>query len=120
MANYHGAYGQCPVYRSRCRLIGSRYPALGQHAKQERQFWRQCVKLYGVTKLDWLVLYYAQGGVCAICEGVLGRDRFTHIDHDHSTGRVRGLLCARCNGLMKGVDDPDWLSRALAYKSRTA
>lgn len=37
----------------------------------------------------------AQGGVCAICSGV--ERRKLAADHDHETGRVRGLICTRCN-----------------------
>jgi hypothetical protein len=54
---------------------------------------------YGISDLDILAIYDAQVGRCAICPEPL---RFigqagAHIDHDHTTGRVRGLLCARCN-----------------------
>lgn len=41
-------------------------------------------------------LIAAQGGVCAIC-GAPPKTRRLHIDHDHRTDRVRGLLCQRCN-----------------------
>jgi len=65
-----------------------------------------------------------QGGGCAIC----GRTKVTngrwisthakdlHVDHDHETGQVRGLLCNQCNvslGLMD--DEPDRLIRAAEY-----
>jgi len=42
------------------------------------------------------VLLHQQGGVCAICGGV-DRERNLAVDHDHSTGEVRGLLCGNCN-----------------------
>lgn len=58
-----------------------------------------------------------QGGVCAICRKPpkVGGRRL-HIDHDHKTGKVRGLLCARCNrGLAWFCDDPHRLTVASWY-----
>jgi hypothetical protein len=55
----------------------------------------------------------AQGGLCAICEGPLERP---HVDHDHETGKVRGVLCFNCNGgLGKFADSADLLQRAAEY-----
>jgi hypothetical protein len=59
----------------------------------------------------------AQGGGCAIC-GYRPKPggRRLNIDHDHKTGAVRGLLCARCNrGLGWFRDDPDRLEIAATY-----
>jgi hypothetical protein len=59
----------------------------------------------------------AQGGRCAICRSDKpgGRGRFA-VDHCHSSGRVRGLLCVACNaGLGQFRDDPDLLRAAVAY-----
>jgi hypothetical protein len=56
-----------------------------------------------------------QSGVCAICGGGNG-DRRLAIDHDHMTGRVRGLLCSACNraiGLLR--DSPDRFTKAATY-----
>jgi hypothetical protein len=54
---------------------------------------------YGLSKEEWDRLYAAQGGVCALCRipGRLGRHGKLAVDHDHETGRVRGLLCGPCN-----------------------
>jgi hypothetical protein len=54
----------------------------------------------------------AQNGVCAICRTA----EAAHIDHDHVTGAVRGMLCFRCNAALGQLDDnPDVLVRAARY-----
>ena len=73
---------------------------------------------YGRTEAEYNALADAQGGVCAIC-GRNDRARALHVDHDHTTGRVRGLLCNTCNrclGLLK--DDAAVLRSAIAYLER--
>jgi Recombination endonuclease VII len=56
-------------------------------------------KNYGLTDADFWAMFESQSGVCAICMDPLTLDYQTglHIDHDHKTGKVRGLLCGRCN-----------------------
>lgn len=56
-----------------------------------------------------------QGGGCAICAST-PKSRRLHIDHDHKTGVVRGLLCFPCNRLLLGAHrDPARLRAAAAY-----
>lgn len=56
----------------------------------------------------------AQGGGCAIC-GAGPKTRRLHIDHDHMSGKVRGLLCHRCNRALPTWVTRAWLWRALLY-----
>lgn len=79
--------------------------------------WRRDNPGFGLTADDLASLIEVQGGVCAICgrHPKLGGRRLA-IDHDHQTGRVRGLLCYRCNtaiGLLG--DDPDVILRSMKY-----
>jgi hypothetical protein len=58
----------------------------------------------------------AQGGGCAICERPPRPDISLHVDHDHVSGAVRGLLCFRCNNALGDLgDDLQHLERAVAY-----
>jgi hypothetical protein len=67
---------------------------------------------YGITAAEADVMLQQQGGVCAICRAAPA----AHVDHDHSTGRVRALLCFNCNGgLGQFRDDPDVLQAAVFY-----
>lgn len=72
---------------------------------------------YGVTQAQVDAMYDAQGGLCGICRSPqLPSERPFAVDHDHETGRVRGLLCGRCNsGLGLFREDGFLLQRAIAY-----
>ena len=74
--------------------------------------------VYGITEAQILALYVEQGGKCAICLSVMQMTGHSgaHIDHDHETGLVRGLLCRRCNtGLGLFGDNPSTLTAAADY-----
>lgn len=74
---------------------------------------------YGLTLEQIRELEVAQCGECAIC-GVVPEKRLV-IDHDHKTGKVRGLICSRCNiGLGHLGDDVAGVRRALAYLERVS
>lgn len=72
---------------------------------------------FGITQADYDAMFERQAGACAICQCPAEQSyKGLHIDHDHITGRVRGLLCQRCNmalGLLG--DDVDTISKAAAY-----
>lgn len=61
---------------------------------------------YNITEEDYQRMFNEQVGVCKICgrpphgHGKNKRSIVLHIDHDHSTNEVRGLLCSRCNGAL--------------------
>ena len=55
----------------------------------------------GLTLDDYERLLADQGGVCAICKRPPKKRRL-HVDHDHATGKVRGLLCFTCNRYVLG------------------
>jgi hypothetical protein len=70
---------------------------------------------YGLTIDQYRVLLDRQGGKCAICGGNENGRRFA-VDHCHDTGRIRGLLCMKCNtGIGKLRDSVDLLRKAIAY-----
>lgn len=83
------------------------------------------VARYGLTLQEYRDLYNAQHQKCAICTKHLDidlqvgggmRDNRAHIDHDHSTELVRGLLCGSCNMLLGCAKDSiDVLKAAIIY-----
>lgn len=57
-----------------------------------------------------------QGGGCAICGDPPNEKISLHIDHDHGTGEIRGLLCVRCNNAIALLrESPDIMRRAIRY-----
>lgn len=91
-------------------------PGAGSHARKEHRPYPTAATLtkYRLSREDWAKLWDFQGGRCGICN----RPPTTTlcIDHDHKTGKVRGLLHPLCNGkLGKVKDDIEWLRGAMAY-----
>ena len=80
------------------------------------------LKEYGVSLEDYARMLNEQGGVCAICgqpetaKDRIGNPKDLGVDHDHATGKVRGLLCARCNTALGLLGDNAMLaSQAAQY-----
>lgn len=73
------------------------------------------IREYGVTPEIFERMLVEQDLACAICHNGFG-ETIPHIDHDHSTGEVRGLLCSNCNvGIGFLQDDPEVLRSAIKY-----
>ena len=87
-------------------------------AVRSRRHRRALLRLrYGLTPEDYDALMRAQAGRCAACDREFSG--LPHIDHDHRTGTVRGLLCFNCNVMVgNGHDDPAVLRRGAAYLER--
>ena len=81
---------------------------------------------YGIALEEYEKRLAAQGGVCAICKtDKRSRDirtnngRMFPIDHNHKTGKVRGILCSKCNVAMERMDSiEDWGILARRYKEK--
>jgi hypothetical protein len=77
------------------------------------------LRTYGISLADQERMIVEQGGACALCREMFPEKRTTntlHVDHCHTTKKVRGILCMRCNtGLGALGDTVESLERALAY-----
>lgn len=78
---------------------------------------RRIVKVYGGERGDYERLYAFQGGLCAGCRRARGTGRRKlAMDHNHTTGERRGLLCAPCNEIVGHFrDDPEAFRRMAEY-----
>jgi hypothetical protein len=111
------AYNKLPKTREKARkrrsfvrsLPGGKFP----------EFKNRIFREYGLSVRDWAKMYLEQNSRCAACGDFLLFDKSTHIDHDHVSGKVRGLLCHVCNlaiGLAK--DSPEKLRGMADYLER--
>lgn len=84
---------------------------------EQRRKWN-LKRHYGLSPESYMVLLNSQGGVCAICSKPdSGKGSgWLAVDHNHTNGRNRGLLCRQCNGALASMEsDPDWGIKALVY-----
>lgn len=102
-----------------------------QSVKDARKAWKRSPKgkrcarnvqlkaMYGITLAEYEAILALQNGVCAICaKPGSNLKKGLHLDHNHVTGKNRGLLCGSCNTrLVSALEDP-LLEKAQAYLVR--
>lgn len=105
--------GQCrKVYNEKYRRAN---PLVYARSSRKTKLFRA----YGLTEQAFNELLIAQKGGCAVCGSTeWGAGGVPHVDHDHATNEIRGLLCSRCNcGIGMFRDDPELLLEAVRYLS---
>lgn len=111
-----------------CKKCGADRARAWYVANLDKAFATQLRRKFGITREQYDAMLAEQGGMCAICgappaakrnarrrQGVMITPRLV-VDHDHATGKVRGLLCSACNrgiGFLK--DDAATVRFALKY-----
>jgi len=103
-----GYHGKCKV----CYKLKQKRPS----SEQRKDYYLR--RGYGISLEEYSEKLESQNGVCGICGCLPPNNRKKHlaVDHDHNTGKVRGLLCDNCNrglGLLK--DDVETLEKAILY-----
>ncbi len=79
---------------------------------------RRYLKVYGINLEEYNIMFEKQNGVCKICNNseMFHKNKMLCVDHDHVTGKVRGLLCQGCNtGLGNLRDSIENLENAIKY-----
>jgi Recombination endonuclease VII len=112
-------YARDAAYRARESARRRAYHRAHKYEISVRRQGGHLKRRYGISRADYAALLARQGGVCAIC----GKppEKTLCVDHCHSTGRIRGLLCRKCNfGLGCYGEDQAALIAALAYLGRGA
>lgn len=92
-----------------------RYRELSPEERRRLQF-KHIKRAYGLSPAQYECMLAEQGGGCAICGITDHGGKNWHVDHDHETGAVRGILCQGCNHALGGArDNPDTLVAAAKY-----
>jgi hypothetical protein len=100
-------------FNSPCRKCSNiaRQDVEGKRYQREYQLKNK----YGIGIKEYNDMLENQNGVCKICNGVDVKNLLA-VDHCHSTGKIRGILCGDCNtGLGRFKDDVDLLNKAIEY-----
>lgn len=117
-------------YATQCKICSTRthkHKYKTDEAYRKKRIQRTTVskrkKWYGITEEEFDKLLETQKGCCAICNTLLDRSRkglCPFLDHSHSTGKVRGILCGECNrGLGFFKDNEMFLFSAIQYLIRS-
>jgi hypothetical protein len=107
-----------PANRDKANESARRYREANRERVEQAQRKSKLMHQYGLTVEEYDEMLAAQGGVCAICKSDdpgHGKKNFC-VDHNHDTGKVRGLLCKDCNtGLGMFGDSITALMQAANY-----
>lgn len=96
-----------------------RGPRIKGQGYKHRHWIHDIKKRYGVTEEQYFAMEASQQGLCAICLKKCSARKRLGVDHCHTTKKVRGLLCVKCNnavGLLN--DDPEVALRMSEYLER--
>ena len=107
-------YQQAYYRKNKERLQAYKREYHRKNRRERKNYWYKYA--YGWTLRDIEALNTRQGGACAICEQT---EKRLVVDHCHTKGYVRGLLCGRCNTILGYMDDnPNLLRKAAQYLER--
>lgn len=87
-----------------------------KHPRYHRQW--NLWSFYGLTLKQYDAMRKAQGNKCALCGSPQGKKKQFAVDHNHRTGKVRALLCTKCNSHVLPVVENGLYKLALAYLER--
>lgn len=114
---FHKGQYRCTKCREEYRLYKFQQDPVSARAKRAKQDRVRNLRLsYNLTVELWDALLESQGRQCKVCKTFDPGPKGWHTDHDHVTGKVRGILCSSCNvGLGCFHDSVDRLQRAIEY-----
>lgn len=96
-------YHQKESYKEHQKTVRNSHEYKSRHSEYKHSY--LVSTKYGISKESYNLILKEQGGGCAICGGNNCNGRRLGVDHSHETGKVRGLLCGKCNAAMGNVGD---------------
>lgn len=111
--------GQCRDCRTKTLRGGLLCEECAEKARVRSRTWT-LLNTYGLSLAEYEEMLTSQNGRCAVCKDPLdikgAKGKGPHVDHDHATGKVRGILCATCNmGIGTMGDSAERLRAAADY-----
>jgi len=120
-----GKVRSCGCYQLECqRQCGKLSQKIGSEAhrkypiasKERRTYFYNCRAKFNLFPQAIDNLFIRANGKCEICsEQFENHKNGANIDHNHMTGRIRGILCQRCNALLAGLEDKEFCMKATLY-----
>lgn len=104
-------------HKNKLSIAHKLLPKKGRHIKtKEEQREVNLKSKFGLTLLAYQELVDKQNGVCGICNQKCTVKNYLSVDHNHATGKVRGLLCHHCNLSLGGFkDNVEYLKNAIKW-----
>jgi hypothetical protein len=108
-------------HREKMEQFWERFRLYNENERSEKakevHRWAAIYNRYKLTRGEWKALFDKQQSCCAICGAPQAElNHPLEIDQDHATGKIRGLLCRKCNsGIALLGDDIERLRRAIEY-----
>lgn len=102
------------IYNQTTRAIAIRkaYQARPENIRKRRESW--LINRYGLAIEVYESMFDNQGRVCAICKRPNWMGKEPHVDHDHNTGKIRGILCGGCNAAAGHIKNNPETARSMA------
>ena len=115
--NYRKRRSKYSTRCKKCRAIWRKQNNemnLDDHKRRTRN--SNLKRKFGITLGDYEDMLFGQGGKCLICGEEQHGNKELSVDHDHKTGKIRSLLCSRCNTFVGYIEsNPDLLPNVIEY-----
>ena len=113
---YHNDYYQ--TIKDDKNVKAKRYYHSHKLKYKEMRFKSNIKRKYSLSPEEYSTMLQQQNNKCSICDRDFTDDLKPCVDHDHNTGKIRGLLCRRCNLNLQVVEDKNFVNNANNYLNK--